>query len=107
MLKGAEFCCCRALFSSLEESIFFLPRFKCFAFYQKADDYDQTGKLTWCFITHCPYCGSKLPFLVSEYLNILNKNCKKLLNQYGYSDEAIINFPTEYQTDEWWKKRGL
>ena len=51
---------------------------------------------------YCPWCGSKLPeSLRDEYFDILKKE---------YNIVAAIfteDIPEEFQTDEWWKKRGL
>ncbi len=56
-------------------------------------------------ITHCPWCGTKLPKSVrEEWFDILEK-------EYGIDhpryDEQEKLIPEEFKTDEWWKKRGL
>lgn len=56
---------------------------------------------TFQLINHCPWCGSKLPI---ELTNALSKIIFDDLKLDGYDDSRI---PTEFQTDEWWKKRGL
>jgi hypothetical protein len=56
-------------------------------------------------ISHCPWCGTMLP------LDLIDKWEEVLKKEYGISDpwssqqEKLI--PAEFQTDEWWKKRGL
>jgi hypothetical protein len=51
-------------------------------------------------IYYCPWCGSKLPeSLRDSYFETLE-------NLYG-EDFSRDNAPAEFQTDEWWKKRGL
>lgn len=56
-------------------------------------------------LLYCPWCGKKLPGSVREqYFNILEK-------EYGIESDLDsshdLNIPTEFKSDEWWKKRGL
>ncbi|MDR1598227.1 MAG: hypothetical protein LBR89_04860 [Holosporales bacterium] len=61
-------------------------------------------------IDFCPYCGTKLPkSLADEHYETIRK---ELGEQYlrGVNDpydEFVGRLPQEFQTDEWWKKRGL
>ena len=52
----------------------------------------------------CPWCGSKLPKeLDEEWGELLEK-------EYGLEDPGWMkteDLPKEFQTDEWWRKRGL
>ena len=54
----------------------------------------------------CPWCGTKLPSDLSElWGDILEK-------EYGLQDPGWLpprskKIPSEFKTDEWWKKRGL
>jgi hypothetical protein len=56
-------------------------------------------------IANCPWCGAKLP----SYLGDLRMEI--LENEYGVDNEddkkQVKKIPTEFFTDEWWKKRGL
>jgi hypothetical protein len=55
-------------------------------------------------ISHCPFCGSKLPSDLSD------KWYEVLEEDYGITDpqgEERNKVPAEFHTDEWWKKRGL
>lgn len=56
-------------------------------------------------ISHCPWCGTRLP----EQLHSLRMEI--LENEYGldapHEKEQIKKTPAEFLTDEWWKKRGL
>ena len=57
-------------------------------------------------LSYCPYCGVELPEGLSDQLY------DALLSEVGADkvDEAFDNRkkrPPEYQSDEWWKKRGL
>lgn len=56
-------------------------------------------------IHYCPFCGGKLPgSLCNLYIKILQ-------NEFGVNDvcdeEEMKKVPSEFRTDEWWKKRGL
>ena len=59
-------------------------------------------------IHYCPFCGKKFPEELEE------KWWKTLENELGIvrlNDELFEDFtkrvPSEFRTDEWWKKRGL
>lgn len=56
-------------------------------------------------ISHCPWCGTKLP----SYLGDIRSDI--LENEYGIDDEdnkkQAKKIPAEFFTDEWWKKRAL
>ena len=56
-------------------------------------------------LTCCPFCGTKLPLdLVTERSEILEKEyC--ITDPYDTKQKKLI--PSEFKTDEWWKKRGL
>lgn len=50
------------------------------------------------FLTYCPFCGKKLPEdLADEYFDAIRDSTGKSLDP----------LPEEFETDEWWKKRGL
>jgi uncharacterized protein DUF6980 len=54
-------------------------------------------------IYFCPWCGTKLPVsLADDWYDILD-------NEYGIDHPAVDKHkvPPEFQTDEWWRKRGL
>lgn len=59
-------------------------------------------------IKYCPYCGKKLP---DELGDIWIKTIKSEFNKdyFCKTDEEWFKneLPKEFQTDEWWKKRGL
>jgi hypothetical protein len=52
-------------------------------------------------VLYCPWCGSKLP----SSLN--NKMIDVLKNEYSIEKYEDLRLPSEFKTDEWWKKRGL
>ena len=56
-------------------------------------------------ITFCPWCSKKLPqSLRDTYFDILEQEYQMF---EGVRDQERKNFPKEFKTDEWWKKRGL
>ena len=66
-------------------------------------------------IDYCPFCGAKLPkWLYDEYLEALEKALgKEEYKALFYEDPENgwcldrSKTPKEFQTDEWWIKRGL
>jgi hypothetical protein len=53
-------------------------------------------------IDYCPFCGAKFPDRLDEKLT------KILRSEYGLDSwKDYKKAPKEFQTDEWWKKRGL
>ena len=56
-------------------------------------------------IRYCPWCGKKLPAGLSEKFDEV---LEKEYNIDCYIDaEESGTLPEEFNTDEWWKKRGL
>ena len=53
-------------------------------------------------INYCPWCGSKLPEVLG---NVFFETLEKEYNIEA--DLELKNIPHEFQSDEWWKKRGL
>jgi hypothetical protein len=55
-------------------------------------------------IFYCPFCGTKLPeSLADKWFEVLE-------NEYVITDPSETEYdkvPSEFRTDEWWKKRGL
>lgn len=55
-------------------------------------------------ISFCPWCGKKLPAsLREEYFKSLEKEHHISQN---INEENIKNFPKDFQSDAWWKKRS-
>lgn len=92
---------CRLMNDFLEDKrmpIGYIPRFREYYF-------DLRYSPAMQGIKYCPWCGELLPEdLRDEYFDVLEK-------EYGISnpfDEyQSKNFPEEFKSDEWWKKRGL
>lgn len=56
-------------------------------------------------IFYCPWCGKKLPKSVrNEYYDILESELKIDITP---DMEDRKNFPKEFLSDTWWRKRGL
>lgn len=54
-------------------------------------------------IYFCPWCGNKLPEnLANSFFETIQTELETLV----MTDE-LHKLPQEFQTDEWWKKRGL
>lgn len=57
-------------------------------------------------IDYCPWCGEKLPKeLRDEYFDILKKEYNLEPNLADIRNNQDL--PKEFQSDEWWIKRGL
>jgi hypothetical protein len=55
----------------------------------------------------CPWCATPLPkSLRAEYLQALSESLGKKVF-WKDIQAGHIAIPTEFHTDEWWKKRGL
>lgn len=101
--KGSH--CCLTMDNAVDKSncenvspCFYNPKFR--EYYLQA-----TVGLGGRRIDFCPYCGTKLPEALSDmWFDILEK-------EYGLDDpswpEQKERVPAEFNTDEWWKKRGL
>ena len=97
--------CCLAMDYAVDKTssenvspCFYNPKFR--RYYLKA-----TQGLGGGQINFCPYCGTKLPEELGDvWFNILEE-------EYGLDDpgwpEQKAKVPAEFETDEWWKKRGL
>jgi hypothetical protein len=78
-------------------------------FYLRACDWDHShmGKNVkdGFDLIYCPWCGTKFSKCLKE------KKAQVLHAEYpalqGSCSDAAPIFPAEFQTDEWWKKRGL
>ncbi|HEV2916680.1 MAG TPA: hypothetical protein VGW78_02940 [Candidatus Babeliales bacterium] len=56
-------------------------------------------------ILYCPWCGTKLPESLGDKIDEVLEKEYNLID--AWSDENKNKIPAEFQTDEWWKKRGL
>ena len=97
-----ELCCKKIIYyrklqlsGELDFALEYVPKFREFGISVNKD----SSKIR---ISHCPWCGSKLPSGLRE------RWFHELENMFpdfdGFADERI---PPEFQTDEWWKKRAL
>jgi hypothetical protein len=69
----------------------------------KIDEYGliiHDGGSSYVCISYCPFCGTELPESKRDmWFDTLEK--------LGYDSPLSQELPPEFQTDEWWRKRGL
>jgi hypothetical protein len=70
--------------------------------------YDAGSNRYGTCINYCPFCGAKLP------AHLIDERWSIILDEFGpeYLPDDRGNppkkeLPPEFQTDEWWRKRGL
>ncbi len=93
--------CCDMMQFILNENriaISYLPIYREYRLKLKKEPVYQT-------LWYCPWCGTKLlPSVRKTYFKILRE-------EYDIDDdtdpEQMKRLPPEFETDEWWKKRGL
>jgi len=94
------FCCSHMEYQINEDKtlIDYLEDTRTYSFYTPNSECGTRLKMS-----HCPWCGVNLPkSLETEWEHVL-------IDDYQI-DNPIENenlIPTEFKTDEWWKKRGL
>lgn len=91
--------CCEAMKRSLEDGrvmIGYSPSFRRYYIPLSWPHQSTQG------INYCPWCGTKLPKpLINEWHEILEK-------EYGITSfHTSPDYPNEFDTDEWWIKRGI
>jgi hypothetical protein len=60
------------------------------------------------YIGFCPFCGKGLPeMLENEFLDTIYEELGQEFLPKDWTTESREHLPPEFQTDEWWKKRGL
>jgi len=79
----------------------YLPMIRAYVIFKKWSEeisYDQEFDV----MVYCPFCGAKLPERLDDKLTEI------LQKEYGLNSwRDYKKAPTEFHTDEWWKKRGL
>ena len=67
--------------------------------YQGIEEWEFSG---WTSMDYCPFCGAKLPdTLCKKLIEVLKDECEL------ESWEDYKKAPTEFHSDEWWRKRGV
>jgi hypothetical protein len=98
-----EICCCDALWSSVDKGdVVYDNVLKWFGFYTKDDPFK-----SYQVMRHCPFCGTKLPNLGFKYEEVIEQELGENSVPEGWFSEDRKHLPPEFQTDEWWRKRGL
>jgi hypothetical protein len=96
--------CCKEISAFLEEdkvAIVYLKKFRAYYINLKSSDAIQQ-------IYYCPWCGLGLPeALDTEYESELSKALAADIDELDSEDLNAKYLPSEFKTDEWWKKRGL
>ena len=73
--------------------VIYEPEFDSYAFMSRFEARFMTA------MRFCPWCGDKKRDLSDKYYD--------LLDAMGVKDYDEKNIPTEFQSDQWWKERGL
>ena len=103
-----EQCCCGALLSSVGRGEFIYdPVLNCFACYIKGQEYEENRELSEQVLTYCPFCGAELPYLGQKYDEVIAAELGEEAVPKSWFPEDRKHLPKEFQTSEWWKKRGL
>ena len=93
--------CCIAMQQALDDiRVYFgyIPKYKEYYINTK-------NPIVIYIISHCPWCGKKLPSnLTDKWFEILEKEYN--LDDPDSKEQAKL-VPEEFKTDEWWIKRGL
>lgn len=56
----------------------------------------------------CPWCSKQLPkALYEEWYDVLKKEYGVNSDDWIDWEEGLKSLPAEFQSDEWWRKRGL
>jgi hypothetical protein len=100
--------CCEDMKRNVEYKNETLGKYDCpdnlITYVSKMDEYGiviHDGGSSYIKIEFCPWCGAKLPESKRDLWF-------ETLSGMGYKFPAgEDNLPEEFETDEWWKKRGL
>ncbi len=97
--------CCSLMRKALEDPHHAMEYVPLFRHYVLGFDYTPCrGKL----IKNCPWCATVFPIsLYKEYQRLILENIEFDEDDFTDLSYFIKKFPQEFQTDEWWKKRGL
>lgn len=104
-----EQCCCGALLSSVGRGEFAYDSvLRYFACYIKGREYEETGEPAKQILGYCPFCGTKLLSLWSKYSEVIEDELgENAIPESIWLPEDRKHLPREFQTSEWWVKRGL
>jgi hypothetical protein len=89
-----------------DDTIVYNQIYRCFAYYIHRE------LPSFQTISFCPFCGTKLPTDLdgefdSAVFEILGQTGMELIAAHKSFINPNKKLPQEFQTDEWWKTRGL
>jgi hypothetical protein len=88
--------------NNIPEVLVYLPEIRAYGYYL-----DRKLPIIQ-YILYCPFCGSKLPDdLEEEYWEAIINEAGPEFYPTHENYDPNKHLPPEFQTDEWWKKRGL
>ncbi len=104
MLGPYDPSCCSMMHKAIEDPYHAIEYVPLFRHYILRFDYSAYyGEL----IKNCPWCATAFPIsLYKEYQRLILENIE-FEDDFFDLGCYIEDFPQEFQTDEWWKKRGL
>lgn len=91
--------CCQLMEKFVDD-----PRVEIYYYPSDRGYYIITSSGSLQLICNCPFCGKTLPRnLIDEREKVIKKELK--IDPYDLEQEKLI--PEEFNSDKWWKKRGL
>ena len=95
--------CCAPLWISVDRNeLIYEPVLKCFGFRTDVENSE-----SYQVMRYCPFCGARLPVLTLKFLDVVEEELGEDMLPGGWFPEDRKHLPQEFQTDEWWRKRGL
>jgi Domain of unknown function (DUF6980) len=101
--------CCEAMDSILargESALFYRAHIRDYLIREimfKKNSIELTGVCN--AIKYCPWCATKLPKSLGSIREAILEKEYNITESWNIGQKKLI--PPEFQTDEWWKKRGL
>jgi len=92
--------CCKLMSTFVIDpriSIYYSKRFREYSI--------ETTSGAYQMISHCPFCGKKLPARLRDTLFDILEEQYNIDSPFDEEQSKLI--PEEFKTDEWWKKRNL
>jgi hypothetical protein len=101
--QDVETPCCEALkrnINDCENHLYYSRKYRQYAICR-------VGTTSITCIDYCPWCGIKMPkSLEDQWDEILEKEYGIVITE-PWNKKQLSQIPDEFNSDEWWKKRGL